>query len=40
MSKEPVTLEDLQVAMKRINPSVSPDDIKKHEVWRKEFGSE
>ena len=40
MSKEPVTLEDLQVAMKRINPSVSPLDIKKHEEWRKEFGSE
>ncbi|GAX80543.1 hypothetical protein CEUSTIGMA_g7981.t1 [Chlamydomonas eustigma] len=40
MSKEPVTLEDLQLAMKRINPSVSPLDIKKHEEWRKEFGSE
>jgi SpoVK/Ycf46/Vps4 family AAA+-type ATPase len=40
MSKEPVTLEDLQMAMKRINPSVSPIDIKRHEEWRKEFSSE
>lgn len=40
MSKEPITLTDFQVAMKRINPSVAPADIKRHEVWRNEFGSE
>lgn len=40
MSQEPVTLEDFQVAMKRINPSVAPADIRKHEEWRKEFGAE
>ncbi|KAG1676250.1 hypothetical protein FOA52_006468 [Chlamydomonas sp. UWO 241] len=31
MSKEPITLEDFQIAMKRINPSVAPADIKRHE---------
>jgi len=40
MSKEPITLDDFQTAIKRINPSVSPNDIKKHESWRAEFGSE
>ena len=26
-------------AVERINPSVSKNDIKRHEVWLKEFGS-
>jgi len=38
-SKEPVILEDFVVAMSRINPSVSPTDIKKHEAWAATFSS-
>lgn len=38
-SKEPVILEDFVVAMSRINPSVSPADIKKHEAWAATFSS-
>lgn len=37
--KEPVTAEDFAAAMKKINPSVSPVDIKRHEEWLKVYGS-
>jgi len=39
LTKEPVLMEDFVQAMKRINPSVGPNDIKRHEEWAKEFGS-
>ncbi|PNH08795.1 Katanin p60 ATPase-containing subunit A-like 1 [Tetrabaena socialis] len=37
--KEPVTSEDFQQAIRKINPSVSKDDIKRHEDWLAVFGS-
>ncbi|GLI68711.1 hypothetical protein VaNZ11_013194 [Volvox africanus] len=37
--KEPVTSEDFQQAIRKINPSVSKEDIKRHEEWLGVFGS-
>ncbi|KXZ56721.1 KAT1 protein [Gonium pectorale] len=37
--KEPVTAEDFKQAIRKINPSVSKEDIKRHEEWLKVFGS-
>ncbi|EFJ44801.1 katanin catalytic subunit, 60 kDa [Volvox carteri f. nagariensis] len=37
--KEPVTSEDFQQAIRKINPSVSKEDIKRHEEWLNVFGS-
>lgn len=37
--QEPVTLEDFQQAMRKINPSVSKEDIKRHEEWRSTYGA-
>ncbi|GFR41454.1 hypothetical protein Agub_g2142 [Astrephomene gubernaculifera] len=37
--KEPVTKEDFQQAIRKINPSVSKEDIKRHEEWLGVFGS-
>ncbi|KPL94029.1 katanin p60 ATPase-containing subunit A1-like protein [Sarcoptes scabiei] len=43
LSKEeldlPVTFEDFEEAMRKINKSVSPEDLKKYEKWMTEFGS-
>ncbi|KAA6424643.1 MAG: katanin p60 ATPase-containing subunit A1-like [Trebouxia sp. A1-2] len=36
---EPIKMEDFLQAVERINSSVSKNDIKRHEVWLKEFGS-
>ena len=36
---EPVTMEDFEVALKKISPSVSSGDIERHEKWKAEFGS-
>eukprot|EP00873_Tetraselmis_striata_P025496 jgi/Tetstr1/445760/TSEL_033408.t1 len=36
---EPVRMDDFVQALSRIQPSVSGDDVKKHEAWRDEFGS-
>ena len=30
---------DVAQAIRRINPSVSTDDVKRHEAWMKSFGS-
>lgn len=34
-----MTLEDFQQAMRKINPSVSKEDIKRHEEWRSTYGA-
>lgn len=43
LSKEeldlPVTFTDFEEAMRKINKSVSPEDLKKYEKWMAEFGS-
>jgi len=39
MAQEPVLQSDFEQALKRINPSVSPADIKRHLNWSAEFGS-
>ena len=36
---EPVTMDDFLTSLRRISPSVSKEDIKKHENWRNEYGS-
>ncbi|UPR03853.1 ATPase-containing subunit A1 of katanin p60 [Chloropicon primus] len=36
---EPITMDDFLQATRRISPSVSKEDIKKHEQWRDEYGS-
>ena len=36
---EPITMPDFLQATSRISPSVSKEDIKKHEQWRDEYGS-
>ena len=36
---EPITMADFVQATNRISPSVSKEDIKKHEQWRDEYGS-
>ena len=36
---EPITMADFLQATNRISPSVSKEDIKKHEQWRDEYGS-
>ena len=36
---EPITMADFLQATSRISPSVSKEDIKKHEQWRDEYGS-
>ena len=35
----PVSKEDFMAAIKKINSSVSDDDLKKHKKWSDEFGS-
>ncbi|KAI5626064.1 katanin p60 ATPase-containing subunit A-like 1 [Silurus asotus] len=35
----PVTMEDFEIALKKISKSVSAADLKKYEDWMKEFGS-
>ena len=35
----PVTYEDFQNALKRVNSSVQIDEVRKHESWLAEFGS-
>jgi len=43
MSKEevaaPITMDDLNEALKRISPSVSAADVERHLEWLAEFGS-
>jgi katanin p60 ATPase-containing subunit A1 len=43
MSKEevaaPISMEDMSEALKRVNPSVSEVDVKRHLDWLAEFGS-
>ncbi|GAA6089555.1 katanin p60 ATPase-containing subunit A-like 1, partial [Tachysurus ichikawai] len=43
LSKEelqmPVTMEDFEIALKKISKSVSAADLKKYEAWMNEFGS-
>lgn len=43
MSKEevaaPITMEDMNEALKRISPSVSKEDVERHLEWLAEFGS-
>ncbi|KAG2497959.1 hypothetical protein HYH03_004220 [Edaphochlamys debaryana] len=39
MGKEPVTSDDFVQAIRKINPSVSKEDIKRHEEWLAVFGS-
>ena len=39
LSKEPVMMQDFEQAIKKINPSVSQEDIQKQEQWLREFGS-
>ena len=43
LSKEeldlPVTFNDFEEAMRKINKSISPEDLKKYEKWMAEFGS-
>ena len=36
---EPITMSDFLQATSRISPSVSKEDIRKHEQWRDEYGS-
>ena len=35
----PTSMEDFIEAQKKVNKSVSKDDLKKYEEWMKEFGS-
>lgn len=35
----PVTMEDFAAASKRVNKSVSPEDLRRYEKWMQEFGS-
>lgn len=35
----PVVMDDFLQAIVKINPSVSPADIKRHEEWRSIYGS-
>jgi katanin p60 ATPase-containing subunit A1 len=35
----PVTREDLMDAASRMNSSVSPSDVERHQAWLREFGS-
>ena len=35
----PTSMEDFTEAKKKVNKSVSADDLKKYEEWMKEFGS-
>ena len=35
----PVSKEDFMAAIKKINRSVSDDDLEKHKKWSDEFGS-
>ncbi|KAF4086356.1 hypothetical protein AMELA_G00105420 [Ameiurus melas] len=35
----PLTMEDFEIALKKISKSVSGDDLKKYEAWMSEFGS-
>ncbi len=37
--KEPVTMEDFLAAISKINPSVAPKDIIRHEEWKAVYGS-
>ena len=43
MSKEevaaPITMEDMNEALKRIQPSVAREDVERHLEWLAEFGS-
>lgn len=39
LKEEPVTMEDFMQAIQKINPSVAPQDIKRHEEWLKVYGS-
>eukprot|EP00798_Chlamydomonas_sp_ICE-L_P007515 gene7515-662_t len=39
LAKDPIKMDDFVQAIKRINPSVSPADIKRHVDWEKDFGS-
>ena len=36
---EPITMDDFLQAVRRISPSVSKEDIRKHEQWKDEYGS-
>mmetsp|Transcript_34267 Transcript_34267/g.61825 ORF Transcript_34267/g.61825 Transcript_34267/m.61825 type:complete len:574 (-) Transcript_34267:400-2121(-) len=38
-TEEPVTAEDFDQAIRKINPSVSRKDIERHETWLNEYGS-
>jgi katanin p60 ATPase-containing subunit A1 len=35
----PVSIQDFHLAIKKINRSVSDDDLAKHKKWSDEFGS-
>ena len=37
--EEPITTRDLEDAIGKTQPSVSPQDLKKFEVWKQEYGS-
>lgn len=37
--RTPILMDDLVQALARISPSVSKADIKRHEAWKRDFGS-
>ena len=37
--ESPTTMEDFEMAMKKVSKSVSKADLEKYENWMKEFGS-
>lgn len=37
--KEPITMDDFRQAIRKINPSVSKEDIRRHEEWLAVYGS-
>ena len=37
--ESPTTMEDFELASKKVSKSVSQDDIKRYTDWMKEFGS-
>lgn len=39
IAKDPITMSDFEEALNKVQRSVSPSDIERHEKWFQEFGS-